>query len=983
MDVTLFCTFTFDMMRLRVSNLFFVYCWLWCSFFALQAQEPHSIHISTKEGLPSSSVFQLFQDSKGFVWIASNEGITRYDGFEFVNYSSEQQSSKAGSFILEDVKGRIWYENFDGHLYYIEQGKLKFFSSAKSVGYVPFCVSEKYLFIVNNEGVNIFDIHTLKRVRHLKLTLKEVEHVQFGNGALYFISDNKLYRLNEQFELITNTFFKGKSIKSKQLFIYKDRVFVFSKYNESKQLFSFDASLNYKAEFPLQEPDLIQGCSVFSNQCWIYTSTGILIYSLDKNIVEFKDKLFEHKNVSNAMLDLQGNYWISTLNDGVFLASTLDNTTLPIQPLAPSKLLSTPQGIVFSSQKGILYNVSDDLKILTELKKETESSPINFLYYDAFQQNIIYTSKGFNFYSLKANKRIDFNSSNLALKSIVRIDHKYFGIAVSGFFGLFLDPQIQSKESSEWDHVYANNKLENQSSIAAFKINLRAKSIDYHPAKKSLVVATNEGLFLQQLDATQEIKMQGATFFGEQVFWHHNEIYALDTKGNLFEINEQRHFKHLNKVFGIPANTIKRIKKIDKELYIITQQALYCYSFETQKVQELAINLNFTSFLDIAKRNNSLYILTSDELIKIGSSKQQFRAFKPRFIINHIKVNQKKIANKQLLSLQHFENDISVNFSIIDFGNAKPNEIYYRLNNEEWMPINNGSHTLLFSSLSAGKYVLEFKIGEQKVGQSIKFEIFRPFWLRWWFVLLGSLLLLFSGFLYYKKRLNRMSVQIELLKEKVNLEQSLSKSILTAVKSQMNPHFFYNALNTIQAYIFTNDNKKANTYLAKFSKLTRNILEMSERDTITLREEFSALNLYLELEKMRFSKNFEYTIHQNEIENPDIIELPPMLIQPYVENAIKHGLLHREGMRILELHFKILPDNFLEVTINDNGIGRVRSNELNQMKKDKSRSFSTEANKKRIEILNVNSNKSIEIIDNYSDSGEAIGTTVILNIQLN
>ena len=201
----------------------------------------------------------------------------------------------------------------------------------------------------------------------------------------------------------------------------------------------------------------------------------------------------------------------------------------------------------------------------------------------------------------------------------------------------------------------------------------------------------------------------------------------------------------------------------------------------------------------------------------------------------------------------------------------------------------------------------------------------------------------------------------------------------------MNPHFFYNALNTIQAYIFTNEKQKANAYLAKFSKLTRNVLEMSEKETISLNEEIEALKLYLELEKMRFSDQFNFDIVLENSLDKENIEFPPMLIQPYVENAIKHGLLHKKGEKELMITFR-KEQNLLIVLIDDNGIGRKRSKELNRIKSEKHQSFSSDANEKRLEILNKNAKSKAEIVLKFIDkqdiNGVAIGTTVILSIPL-
>lgn len=971
------------MINIRFYFLYFLIAYVDILGAYLYAQNPYAMQISTKDGLPSNTVFQVNQDSKGFVWIANNEGICRYDGFEFVNYISEKQSSKAGSFIQEDKMGRIWFENFDGHLFYIENDTLQYFSKSKTFGFVPYCISDNQLYVLHVEGITIYDLKTLDFVKEIPIYLKEIEYTAYINNTLYFIADHILYKLNQNYELSSDSFFSNKSIKSKQILFYQNKLLIYSKYNETQLLYEYDTLLNFKTAHHFKEPEFIQGCNIMGEQLWVYTSNGILIYKFHNNSLSYSNQVFENKNLSNGMIDQQGNYWITTLNEGIMLIPSLQNKVYSLKGYVPSKLISTPNGFIVSTQTGSLLRFNSKTNTFEKIYQDDEINPINYIHYDALSQFLVFSSKGFSFKSLLNKTENSFKKTNLALKSIVRLDHKYFGIAVSGFYGLMLDPNNSSKEPSNWDDIFNENNSENLQDFSPLKINLRAKSIDYNNDLKTLVIATNEGLFKQQLKNTSELKLNNETFFSEKVFWHNKTIYALDTKGNLYAIDSDDQFNLLNGSIGISKFGIKRIKKVANQLLLVTYESIYIYDLNLKVIRPIDFQLDFPSFLDIDIFNDNIYVLSTDGLIEVPQKTTVQNKENARFIINYIQVNRQRYLGGMQLILNHNENNISVNFSVIDFGKTKKDPLYYRLNNGEWMLINADSHTLLFSSLSSGKYVLEFKIGDQKIAEIVQFEILSPFWLRWWFVTTLTALILLIGLLYYKWRMNRLNEQIVLLKDKVQLEQSLSKSVLTAVKSQMNPHFFYNALNTIQAYIYANDKKKANAYLAKFSKLTRTVLEMSERDTITLTEEFNALNLYLELEKMRFSKNFEFTIIKEAISNPEIIEIPPMLIQPYVENAIKHGLLHREGQRQLDIEFVLNAENILVVTIDDNGIGRKKSEELNQLKKDKSRSFSTEANKKRLEILNSSTNQVIEIIDKYDEAGNATGTTVILNIQLN
>ncbi|HPW97370.1 MAG TPA: histidine kinase, partial [Flavobacterium sp.] len=210
----------------------------------------------------------------------------------------------------------------------------------------------------------------------------------------------------------------------------------------------------------------------------------------------------------------------------------------------------------------------------------------------------------------------------------------------------------------------------------------------------------------------------------------------------------------------------------------------------------------------------------------------------------------------------------------------------------------------------------------------------------------------------------------------------LNQSTLKAIKSQMNPHFFYNALNTIQSYILANDKKQAVNYLSKFSSLTRTILEMSEKETVTVAEEIKTLSFYLDIEKARFNDDFEYEIIINEA-TLEQIKIPSLLIQPYVENAIKHGLLHKNGAKKLTIVFEE-NGNYLDISIIDNGIGRTKSEELKLLRKNPHQSFATEAMQQKIDLLNKHKiNKiSIEIIDNYSTQKTPKGTTVLIKIPL-
>lgn len=314
--------------------------------------------------------------------------------------------------------------------------------------------------------------------------------------------------------------------------------------------------------------------------------------------------------------------------------------------------------------------------------------------------------------------------------------------------------------------------------------------------------------------------------------------------------------------------------------------------------------------------------------------------------------------------------------TLIKHGKTYAERIPYKINNGEWQNAQPQLWLLSLISLYPGNYTIYFKVNELLIPNStVQFTILSPIWLRWWFVVL-------IGFFFYRVRLQVQIKQNQILSNKLQLVRNLHQSTLTAIRSQMNPHFFFNALNTIQAYIFSNNKKQASHYLSMFSKLTRNILEMSGKERIKISEEIDALKLYLQLEQMRFEDNFNYEIKVDSNFPTDMAYIMPMLIQPYVENAVKHGLLHVKGDKKLIVEFTQTDKNVLTVTIDDNGIGRTKSGQLQQQRAKGHTPFTAQANQKRLDILQYTQTAKVGItyIDKHNNKGKPTGTTVILNI---
>lgn len=217
--------------------------------------------------------------------------------------------------------------------------------------------------------------------------------------------------------------------------------------------------------------------------------------------------------------------------------------------------------------------------------------------------------------------------------------------------------------------------------------------------------------------------------------------------------------------------------------------------------------------------------------------------------------------------------------------------------------------------------------------------------------------------------------------ERVRGEKDLQRSQLQALKVQMNPHFMFNALNCIQEFILMNEKTQAMRYLGKFSDLMRMTLDMSEEETVRLSDEIKCLRVYLDLEALRFGDDLSIEIKLDDRLKPHHIHVPSMLIQPYVENALKHGLLHKKGEKLLEINFRLEEEKkILFCTVNDNGIGREQSAQIESYRVHKP--FATSATKRRLELLNADRESAIAVryTDKKNQMGESAGTKVILEV---
>jgi hypothetical protein len=364
---------------------------------------------------------------------------------------------------------------------------------------------------------------------------------------------------------------------------------------------------------------------------------------------------------------------------------------------------------------------------------------------------------------------------------------------------------------------------------------------------------------------------------------------------------------------------------------------------------------------------------------------------RPQVMVTDVWVNGKKITmpplNKDtVLGLIPYSSK-SIQFSFTAFENVQPDAIDFR-----WRIIGYDSlwkkagseRNALFTSLPFGKYTFELQAFNSSGLPSaniikIYFEVSRPWWQKPWVILLVLTAVGYIMVYIVNWRESRIMA-------KANAEVALQKEIaglqMATLRSQMNPHFIFNSLNSIQKFIWENKQDDASEYLSKFSKLMRSILELSREELVTLQQEMDLLKLYIALEHRRCNGSFEYEIVIHQQVDTLKCKLPPMLLQPFVENAIWHGLSPLKS-RPGQLRIEVEKDGEgLLIKITDNGIGRVEAAKINAAKRvGKTQSIGMELTKQRLHLLQMQLQRPLqyEVSDLYSNCTET-GTQVILQL---
>ena len=992
----------------------------------------HSRIFTTKDGLTNNTIYSIAKDSRGFLWLGTKEGLNRFDGLQFKKYFAEKniQHSLSNNNIFDIVEyryGQLLIATSNGISVLnsvtgeFENDKISFPSlRAGSNTIINSFLKDKQgqIWINANGEIDILDsnLHYVQRftdlpwAKKLKGVLIRFGIWQMDNMGRLWLPAAKLYIIDPAAKQIWDDdnnpgdlpFLKHNTIRS--IWVDENNKTVWyapwglglfkcdlSTNKEQQQLFSIiDAG----------EPRSINGI-IQNNAGHMICASGKGLYDVDP--VTLKYTMLDVNSAGITIYHDRDNkaYWLGTEN-GLFQFSE----TPPTKELVINRDQKHPLNCysIISGANGDLYALYNN--VLIEIKPNRTDFTIYPLSQDA----------GISIFELCEDKNgiiwIATSEGVFLFNPVTKqVTHSSFLMPGTNHFlpnKIFCDSQ-----GTIWFTT-------NDSFNIIYKLDQRQKQLEKidDPVIQQFCSENWPKLFIEGIteDAEHNIWMISAMGGGILCYNSHDHTWTIFPKQN--SKNSQvlkRAYVTINAIGGYlwltdfygnglvrfdhSKDEVKQFTRNDgllsdyilnasydgkEDLWLISEKGITQFNTNTYKSKTNSLpDIEFPSYKDVVSmydnKSNCIVYGSKNKLTFIQANKIPFNIPPPAPVINSIFIynQQQFIDPARKFSLQSGQNNISIDFTAIQYNDADKIHFAYQLAgaDRDWQ-YTDLNRVARYSNLAPGDYT--FKIKTANVNDNwgdtytaLYFTISPPFWRTWWFMLLAIVIAIMIIYLVIKKR-------IQGIKNKAELKQRITETEMMALRAQMNPHFIFNCLNAIDNMIQTNQKDKATTYLSRFAQLIRLVLESSKNNLIPFYKDYESLSLFLQLEQFRSNNKFEYELNVDpELLNSGI-KVPPLIAQPFVENAIHHGLLNKTGTGRM-LSIQVIPeDDYIKYTIIDNGVGRQRSAELNNINRPDHISYGIDIAKKRIAMHNLDKMHAKVVITDLANNGIPAGTKVEL-----
>jgi ligand-binding sensor domain-containing protein len=965
------------------------------------------------DGLSDHIIYSLLEDDEGILWIGTDKGFNKFDRKtqEFKQYlhipgdSNSLVNSRVNS-IIQDYDGTFWLGTAGGLNHFDK--KTETFTPYLSTRQNYYSLRSNYivdvyqdhdgvLWISTNSGLVMFDSKTGRSTRyyHIQGDSNSISHnnvrcvLQDRSGGLWIGTRSGLNYYN---------------IKTREMKQY------FQEPGNPNSLSNNWVRVIYEDH---------------SGDIWIGTESGLNFYDREKdsfvkymNVINDPGSLSSNK-VYSVYEDKSGNIWVGTYKGVNKIVryynnfqhrkqTAFDETSINsnviwnfIEDDEKNLWISTIKGVSILNRKTgkftfLEHDPNDEQSIIdNDVRSLTFCPSIGCVWIGTF-------GSGLDKYDLKTRQIIHYrsnpnkNSISSNYVNDVILDESGMVWIASGWGLNRFDPKL-GRFKTFFSNPEDENSLTNNITICLLE--------DKHG---DIWVGTDQGLNKYIKAKNRFVRYMSKP--GDKNSLSNNTIFAIyedktgviwvgTSGGGLNRLNPQTGIvKSYTTKDGLPNNVIYGILEDDAgHLWISSNLGLSKF----YKLAEQFVNYDVKDGIQSNEFNLGACFKDKNGIFYFGGM-NGYNVFDPMKIIHNpnppvvVITNFRKFNdvlhheyfNMDTIELNYDDNYFSFEISALDYTNPAKNQYKYMLDNidQEWVFTEASNRLAEYKRVRPGIYTFKANGSNNdgvwnKEGVSLKVIIHPPWWETWPFRILIIMLIIASFWYLNYRRARKIRRKQEVQEKMLEIEKQLFDLEQKTLRLQMNPHFIFNSLNSIQSYIINHNTELAVVYLSKFSQLMRLILANSGSKFIILKEEIRSLTYYLELEKLRFDNKFDFNISVDKNIDDEFMAIPTMIIQPYVENAIIHGLLNKKAKGRIDIRF-MLHRETIRCTVTDNGIGREKAMQLSRNSGIIKKSQGMMITKSRLEVLNKQYGEefSVEVFDLKDEKGNALGTEVKLVI---
>ncbi len=991
----------------------------------LYAQPSQYKFFSTKEGLSSSSTNAIVKDKRGFIWIGTQNGLNRFDGNTFDNfYNNPTDSTSIGSNYIHSLfishKNELWIGTESGISTYNEK-TLQFSNYAPDTMIMP-RIGQSFVCINEDANENIwvggqYDLLILNTAtKKIKTSgwanyITKVRPANGNHGRVYVTSIVK--KNKNEFWILTSYGLYSVNTSSLQFSYYpyskvndyygsnisyvdENKNLWVSTYNHGLLFFNTTTSTwkaynippQYLKEVGFQNANAVEKYN--ADTLIICAHKHLLLF--DKKTEKFVQIIYPSND--NFFLPQKGFVTAKKFDDVFWILcgnGLLKMTTkkLPYHFNTVNGLNAELYKIFYSKNTGKLilgdffstsffYNPAN--KTTERVKTNPKAIENGVRAYMELNKDTAYLCTDQNLYQI--------NPVTLAIKEM-ELPQKIFSDNANTIRNIVVDNNNTLWIRMRAQGIYHFNPATNTGKYASFiepTQNKEYAALYYDSVSNSIFTAiSNDGIYIYSLSTNSTKKyllnippsQRGAII---NCITGNNKglVFFADVYNGLFVYNTiTKQFKRYTSFEGLPSNNCIWLSLGTKNnLWILTNKGFSSFNYSTERFVNFDNEddvLGATDFFNIDDKGN-IY----QPFQKGYNTWNTNLLLEPKplgeIYLRNKTINEKNIPPDTIYNLSASENNISFQFGYLLLDNDAPVQFEYQLNGSSWISLNK-DNKISFSNLSSNDYKLFVrKKGEGLAPLFIQFSIAPPFYKTWWFI---SLLILCTAALIYAA-FNR---RINTIRKQAILKQKIAETEMMALKAQMNPHFIFNCISSIDNFILDNDVANASAYLNKFAKLIRNILDNSVNDVVPFWKDWETLSYYIDLEKLRSNGSFSCDITADAELLNGHYKIPPLIIQPYVENAILHGLKPLQNKQGLLQINASLQNGLLIYTIKDNGVGRKEISNANFIKASHT-SYGMALTEQRINLFNAQFKNAVIIMDLKDDNGNNAGTLITITLSV-